>query len=331
MNLPLIATSPFVHPMGHLSSYMSSGKLQPMLFPDVPNDFSWGNPEVGQYLLYITKFMKDIESDRLKPFIKDSFGVPTPNNIFVWLHNQQLCCPTIISHASNIVFNPHLKVFLQQAELASQINVNFSSPQEFLAYKHNEFQGALLLDQAGLKAKKEKKVVNQQVTEQKKNVNKLMSLHGQANCIFLEIPCKFDYGVMPLKPLTLEEQEKKFVEVARQFLGDLKHGWFFKQKICYLFWRTVKGFDGMGILQVMFYVVGEAANYHAEISEIWELTCLTKKFHLQKNQMRILSSHCYDGNGIVGNEWKQLIERYQIPLEFYRYESNGFDWKWQPY
>lgn len=331
MNHPTIATIPFAHPMGNLSSYMSNSKLQPMHFPDVPDDFSWGNPAVGQYFLYITKFMKEIEADKLKPFVKDSFGFPTPNNIFMWLLNQQSCCPTMISHASNMVFNPHLTVFFQLVELASQINVNFRSPQEFLAYKYNELQSALLLAQASLKAKNEEKVVNQQITEQKKYFNKIMSLKDQANCIFLEIPCKFDYGAMPLKPLTPEEQETKFVEVSRQFLRDLKGGWSFKQKSCYLFWRIVKGFDGMGILQIMFYVVGEAADYHAEINEIWELTCLTKKFHLQKNQMRIRSSHCYDGNGIVGNEWKQLIERYQIPLEFYRYESNGFNWKWQPY
>jgi len=331
MNYPTIATTPFAHPMGSLSSYTSNRKLQKMQFPDVPNDFSWGNPVVGQYLLHITQYMKDIESDKLKPFIKDSFGFPTPNNTFMWLLNQQFYCPTIISHAVNMVFNPHLTVFFQQAELASQINVNFNSLQEFLAFKYNEFQGALLLAQAGLKAKNEKKVRTQQVTIQKKNFNKLMPLLDQANCIFLEIPCKFDYGTMPVKPLTLEEQEKKFFEVARQFLGDLKHGWSFKQKICYLFWRIVKGFDGIAILQIMFYVVGEKANYDAEINEIWELTCLTKKFHLQKNQMRILSSHCYDGNGVVGNEWKQVIERHQTPLEFYRYESNGFDWKWQPY
>ncbi|ENW08001.1 hypothetical protein [Acinetobacter beijerinckii] len=331
MNYPTIATIPFAHPMGNLSSYMSSGKLQPILFPNPPNDFSWGNPEVGQYFLHITQSMKDIERDKLKPFIKDNFGFPAPNNRFMWLVSQQSYCPTIISHASNMVFNPHLTVFFQQAELANQINVNFSSVPEYLAYKYNEFQGALLLSQAGLKAKNEKKVVNQQITEQKKYFNKILSLHGQSNGIFLEIPCLFDYGAKPLKPLTLDEQEKKFVEVARQFLRDLKGGWSFKQKSCYLFWRTVKGFDGMGILQIMFYVVGEAADYHVEINEIWELTCLSKKFHLQKNQMRIRSSHCYDGNGIVGNEWKQLIERYQIPLEFYRYESNGFDWKWQPY
>ena len=223
--------------------------------------------------------------------------------------------------------NPYLQVLLEDVQLPDH-QLSYSDPRIYINTTHSRLQHSILERKCALHAKKHRDVLNKESTQQKRNFTKLLKLHDQVNCYFLELPCLYSEWSQTCQ--TTEEKERLFIETVKSFLHKSHQAQVFHEKLCDLQWRIVKGLDGNLVAHVVMYVTGNNMNYEPEFQTLWASACSEKDPSLNP-QTYIHSAFCYTGGEVLNNQWKHIFDRSQLPLKLYYYQSRYVSYMWTRY
>ena len=298
---------------------------------------TWNIPEllkpISPYMsnLTVNTFLAEIEAQAIliekgifKPFNRDKQKMPTPScsKFFSQLRNLQQ-----LQRDFTLTMNPYLQVLFEDMILPDH-HFQYSDPTAYITETHSRLQRSILSNKCALHAQKHRDVLNKEVTFQKSNFTKLLKLHEQVDCYFLELPSLYKDWSQTCQ--TTEEKERLFVEATKNFLHKSHQSQSFHEKLCNMQWRVVKGLNGNLVAQVVMYVTGNSINYESEFQTLWASACSEKDPSLNA-QAYIQSMFCYTGGEQLNKQWKHIFDQYQLPLKLYYYQSRHVSYMWKEY
>lgn len=317
--------------------------MNQMILPTI-NNFEFSNPSIlniqtenihsaqHQLFIEIIKDAKSIEKGSFKLFVDKPKTQISPNAFGYVNHLKMLSHQHIFSNPACEV-NPYLRAsFEESLNPIHQAFWGAHIPYTTLDYFTDTFNRIgenIVKKKCALMFNTQKTKLNQQNAEQKRKFDIGIKKHKQMNCIFIEFPCMTNQIIQVNR--SIEETEAFLVTVTKSFLKKCHGSGVFENKLCDMQWRFVKSLDGVPTAQILMYVIGDETNYSSLLHQYWIDTCIEKGLNIFSQNYSIKHIHNYQGNGIASKQWKNLLDCYQAPLEFYRYKANGLSYIWKTY
>lgn len=314
-----------------------------MILPTI-NSFDFSNPSVlniqpidtysAQHQLFIEniKDAKSIEKGNLK--LLTTTHKNQTNLKVLQLINRLIMLPQYnFLLNSTYELNPYL-----QASIEESLNSTHQAfwgnhiaypPLEYINDTLDRLGKNIVKSKSALKLNTQQAELQAQNAEQKRKCDISIKKHKQMNCIFIEFPCMTNQIIQVTH--SIEEKEAFLVTVTKSFLKKCHSSDVFKNKLCDMQWRFVKSLNGVPTAQILMYVIGDETNYSSLLHQYWIETCIEKGLNIFSQNHSIKHIHSYQGNGIANKQWKNLLDFYQAPLEFYRYKANGLSYIWKTY
>lgn len=307
-------------------------QLQPIVIPATQaahnafiNQAAWHNQNDNQALFKCITIAKKLEANKLKLFKGKGVNAQF-NPEFTQFADQYVGFMHRIHWLNHFKANPYLQVLLDVHATLLRENFTFAHPAQFYSTLHHYFVSALLNKKCGIKAKEDENLLKAEFKIQKKLYKTMIRSHQQLNCLFVEIPCRFNAGVQ----LNLNSQrvEQMFSDSIQQLCSNLRSQRGLRNRLCNIQWRIVKAYDDSLIAHLQIFIFGEQHNYNQLIQDEWDLMCAEMLLPYHTELFFAFSEHCYHNDGFTQERWNNLIERYQAPLFLYRYKNNGVTFEW---
>lgn len=285
-----------------------------------------------QFFIEIIKDARSIEKGRFKLFVDKPKTQISPNAFGFFNRLKVLSHQHIFSNPACEV-NPYLLASFEESlnpiHQAFWGNHITYPPFEYINDTLDRLGKNIVKSKSALKLNTQQAELKAQNAEQKRKCDINIKEHKQMNCIFIEFPCMTNQIIQATR--NIEEMEAFLVTVTKSFLKKCHGSEFFENKLCDMHWRFVKSLDGVPTAQILMYVIGDEKNYSSLLHQYWIDTCIEKGLNIFYQIHSIKHIHSYQGNGIANKQWKNLLDFYQAPLEFYRYKANGLSYVWKTY
>ena len=314
-----------------------------MILPTI-NNFDFSSPSVlniqpvytdsVQHQLFIEniKDAKSIEKGNLKLLINRRKNQINPKILQSINHLIMLPQYSFLLNSTYEV-NPYLRASIEESlnptHQAFWGNHIAYPPFEYINDTFDRLGKNIVKSKSALKLNTQQAELKAQNAEQKRKCDISIKEHKQMNCIFIEFPCMTNQIIQANR--SIEETEALLPTVTKSFLKKCHGSEFFENKLCDMQWRFVKSLDGVPTAQILMYVIGDEKNYSSLLHQYWIDTCIEKGLNIFYQIHSIKHIHSYQGNGIANKQWKNLLDFYQAPLEFYRYKANGLSYVWKTY
>lgn len=314
-----------------------------MILPTI-NNFDFSSPSVlniqpvdtysaqHQLFIEIIKDAKSIEKGSFKLFVDKPKTQINPK--ILQSINRLIMLPQY-SFLLNSTYevNPYLRTSIEESLNPSNQafwgNHIAYSPFEYINDTFDRLGKNIVKSKSALKLNTQQAELKAQTAEQKRKFDIILKKHKQMNCTFIELPCMTSQVTQLNR--SIEETEAFLVTVVKAFLKKCHDTEVFENKLCDMEWRIVKDLNGVPTVQVLMYIIGEETNYSSLLHQCWLNTCIKKGLNIFSYNHPFKNIHCYQGNGLASKQWKNLLDFYQAPLEFYRYKANGLSYIWKTY
>lgn len=286
---------------------------------------AWHNQIGNQILFNFITLAKKLEANRLK-LLKGRGINAQLNPEFTQFADQYAGFMQRMNWLNHFKANPYLQALLDVHAKLLRENLTFSHPTQYYSTLYHYLVSDLLNHKCGIQAKEDENLLKAEFKIQKKLYKTMIRSHQQLNCLFVEIPCRFNVGVQ--LNLSSQRVEQMFSDSIQQLCSNLRSQPGLRNRLCNIQWRIVKAYDDSLIAHLQIFISGEKHSYKQLIQDEWDLMCAEMILPYDTQLFFAFSEHCYYNDGFAQERWNNLIERYQAPLSLYRYKNNGVTFEW---